>query len=237
MFIIVLETLTANAVSAPMPSGNFQNIFIYWQYHIALSEFIRIIPPFTVVLLSFKIKERHQKNDIISVKTDKKAYYYLFFFSVSVLALLRILPIEAGVIPIAYAVVFDRKSLFVDYILLAMFSLFFGFTNNLTHILKFTIISSNQVFLYSAILGQIMSNVPSTLFLADFTSNWKPLLWGASVGGFGSLVGSLANLITYRLYKAKFRETKEFLIKFHVYSYMLFFLGILCYFIFSILIF
>jgi len=243
VFIIILETLTANAVSALTPFGNPQNIFIYWHYNITLLEFTKVIFPFTlvlfsfIILLSFKTKNDYQKNSIISVKLDKKSYYYLIFFSMFIFALLRILPLWVGIIPIMYAVVFDRKSLSVDYTLLAMFFLFFGFTDNLIHILRFTITNSNQIFLYSAILSQIMSNVPSTLFLADFTSNWKPLLWGVSVGGFGSLVGSLANLITYRLYKAKFRETKEFLIKFHLYSYTLFFIGITAYFIFSPLIF
>ncbi|HEC80861.1 MAG TPA: hypothetical protein ENI42_00330, partial [Thermoplasmatales archaeon] len=115
VFIIILETLTANAVSALTPFGNPQNIFIYWHYHLTLLEFTRVILPFTIilfffiVLFSLRTKNSHQKNSRVSVKPDKKTYSYLLFFSVFVLALFRILPLEVGVIPVVYVVVFDRK--------------------------------------------------------------------------------------------------------------------------------
>ena len=90
---------------------------------------------------------------------------------------------------------------------------------------------SHHVFLLSSLLSQVISNVPAALLVADFTDKWKPLLWGVSVGGFGSLLGSMANLIAYRLYQ-KNREGKDrvrFLIRFHVVSYGMFFIGWLIY--------
>jgi len=93
------------------------------------------------------------------------------------------------------------------------------------HMLRFSLDSGGEVFLYSALGSQIISNFPSTLFFADFTNNWRALLWGVSVGGFGNLIGSLASLITYRLYKSHRQEQKKFLVKFHLYGYVAFILG------------
>lgn len=78
-----------------------------------------------------------------------------------------------GAIPFPYALVRDRAALRVDY-----FLLFFGFTDNLRPELQ----GPTSVFVYSALASQVISNVPSTLLLADFTSNWRALLWGVSVG-------------------------------------------------------
>ncbi|RLD99132.1 MAG: hypothetical protein DRI91_01515 [Aquificota bacterium] len=95
----------------------------------------------------------------------------------------------------------------------------------LMRILRFSLDSGEKVFLYSSLGSQIISNFPSTLFFAEFTNNWRALLWGVSVGGFGNLIGSLASLITYRLYKTHAPSQGRFLIKFHLYGYLAFFAG------------
>jgi len=96
---------------------------------------------------------------------------------------------------IPFALVRDRAALGVDYFLLFTFLWFFGFTDNLMHAPRPELQGPTSVFVYSALASQAIGNVPSTLLLADFTSNWRALLWGVSVGGFGTLLGSLASLI------------------------------------------
>jgi Na+/H+ antiporter NhaD/arsenite permease-like protein len=92
---------------------------------------------------------------------------------------------------------------------------------------------SGHTFLLSAVSSQLISNVPTTLLLAKFTTQWQALLWGVNVGGFGSLMGSLANLIAYRFYTTHSSTSSpvRFTIKFMLFGYVAFFIGVGLYFI------
>jgi len=231
--IIILEALVANSASTLTPFGNPQNIFIYFHYHLHPLEFMGAIAPFALFFLafclavSFLVKKGPQGPPPSQARPgiQKTGALYGAFFIIFVLAVLRILPLYLGILPLLFAVLWDRESLKVDYILLLTFLAFFGFTDNLIHILRFSLDSGGKVFLYSALGSQLISNFPSTLLFADFTRNWQALLWGVSVGGFGNLIGSLASLITYRLYKEHTGEQKRFLVKFHILGYTAFALG------------
>lgn len=234
--LVILETLAANAASALSPFGNPQNIFIYFHYHLHPLEFIRAIAPFCLVSIGFTLVIAWKKrliNILGSGAGDRNvawnAYVYLALFLIFVLAVLKILPLVVGLIAVAYSLLFDRNSLSIDWLLLLTFLAFFGFTDNLTKLLIFTLDDSLKTFMYSALGSQFISNVPGALFFSDFTKNWQALLWGVSVGGLGNLIGSLASLISYRLYRAKFRCQKGFLVKFHAYGYAVYLLGILTY--------
>ncbi len=241
-FLIILEVLAANAMSALTPFGNPQNIFIYFYYHLRPLEFMRIIVPFalgsfcfTLFLSFFGKTEIFKKDKTNFVIQDKRnTCIYLAFFTIFILAIFKILPLWIGIIVVFYAFFRDKDSLKVDYFLLGIFLAFFGLTDNLMKILKFTFENGLQVFLTAAFTSQFISNVPSALLFADFTSDWQSLLWGVSVGGFGSLIASLASLIAYRLYRSQENYKKIFLIHFHLLSFILFFLSIGLYFIFHI---
>ena len=143
----------------------------------------------------------------------------LFLF---ILVTLKIFPLWIGFVPLAYSLARDRRALRVDYFLILTFLCFFGFTDNLVHALKPQLNNPTQVFAYTAGASQLISNVPSTLLFADFTANWRALLWGASVGGFGTLLGSLASLISYRLYTKRYPSRWRYLDVYHRYSFALF---------------
>ncbi len=204
--LIILEALAANSGSALTPVGNPQNLFIYWFYGVPPDTFIKTIAPFSLVLLgllivsSFFVKVRNdlQKNQVHRI--NKKSYIYGVLLVVVLLTVFHVLPILAGVVVILFALIFDRKALRVDYALLFSFLFFFGISDNLKVILASEISHSGHIFLFSALASQVISNVPATLLFAKFTSNWQALLWGVNAGGFGSLFGSLANLIAYKMY-------------------------------------
>ncbi len=241
--LIILETLASNGGSALTPFGNPQNIFIYYFYHLDFHEFILAIYPFVLLSLGFillcltrcrecEAKEReksfHERMDRVS------AIIYSLFFMLFILSVLRLAPMYLGFIPIAYALIFDRESLKIDYPLLFLFILFFGLTDNLIHILKLNLHeSAHRVFIFSSLLSQVISNVPSALFFADFTKNWKDLLWGVSVGGFGSMLSSLANLLSYRLVKGEIEKPRVYALNFQIHSFTMFFIGMIFYFIFN----
>ena len=146
---------------------------------------------------------------------------------------LRLLPAPWALLAPATALLFDRKSLRVDYALLLTFLFFFGTAENLKLLLAARLDHAEHIFLLSALSSQVMSNVPATLLLAKFTDHWEALLWGANVGGFGSLVGSLANLIAYKLYVS--REAKgsigAFSARFLLLGYAFFLAGAVLYYL------
>ena len=232
--LIILETLSANAASALTPFGNPQNIFIFYHYHIHPAVFVRTILPFCLVSLSFILFLTWKDRDGMDIgrqtpriAVERKGYAYVIFFFVFIVAVLKFAPLWLGGAVLIYAVLVDRRSLRIDWLLLLTFLAFFGFTDNLVHLLRFKLSTPTRTFFYAALGSQVISNVPGVLLFADFTHHWRALLWGVSVGGFGNLIGSLASLITYRLYKAKAHNTKSFLMTFHVYGYAAFLLGIL----------
>ncbi len=236
--LIILETLAANSASAISPFGNPQNIFIYFHYHLHPVEFVTAIAPFCLIAIIFTIaiaiisnskitNNEVQKNYGQIIK--RKACIYVVLFIIFAFSALNIISLGYGLLVIIYVLLFDRKSLNIDWILLATFLAFFGFTDNLTKLIHFNLNDPLNTFLYSALGSQIISNVPGALFFSDFTSHWKALLWGVSVGGLGNLIGSLASLISYRLYSMKFRDSSLYLLKFHFYGYAAFLIGIAAY--------
>ncbi len=162
-----------------------------------------------------------------------KAVIYFLLLVVVLLSVLHLLPSAAGFAVLFFALLFDRRSLKVDYALLFTFLFFFGLTGNLKIMLARQFAHGEHVFLLSALASQIISNVPAALLFAKFTTNWKALLWGVNTGGFGSLFGSFANLIAWRLYLAHRPATEPpgFTLRFLLFGYGAFFLAAGLYFL------
>ena len=207
----------------------------------SLSELSCHFPYFfgAMLLLMAFILSRYTNNShslphaVGETRFSALAYFYLVVLAIFVLSIVQILPLWLGVVILLGIFIVERGKIRADYLLLATFALFFGFTDNLKVLLSTTLAYPHHVFLLSSLLSQVISNVPAALLLADFTDKWNALLWGVSVGGFGSLVGSLANLIAYRLYQKNGDDTTgKFLLKFHVASYSAFFVGGLLYLIY-----
>ena len=237
-FIVILEALAANAGSAMTPFGNPQNIFIYWFYHIHFLDFLKTIFPFTLVSLSIilpfslivKVKKTEKRAEQ-DESFNKNILLHMIFLFIMIMIIFHFLPLWFGFFPLLFYILFQRKNFNIDYILIATFFFFFGFTDNLKLIIDLKINNPHQVFLFSALLSQFISNVPSALLFSDFTNNWKALLWGVNVGGYGNLVGSLANLIAYRIY-ITYNKEKFYGIKMTVAGYLLFVISSFIYFLF-----
>jgi len=242
--LVILEALAANAGSALTPFGNPQNLFIYWYYHVPPGQFIMVMAPFALVflvilmLIAFAVRTRNNgNNETAAGKVDASAFIYAILFLIVLLSVLRVLPALTGLLVIVYALLRDRRSLRIDYALLVSFFFFFGLAENMKFLLAAEIRHAGRVFLFSALVSQVTSNVPAALLFAKFTSNWKALLWGTNVGGFGSLFGSFANLIAYRLYVVQTPHAKQannqamFTAKFLAMGYGAFFLAIGWYFV------
>ncbi|WP_457573679.1 SLC13 family permease [Desulfolithobacter sp.] len=237
--LVILQVLAVNAGSALTPFGNPQNLFLYWHYRIDPAGFVATIAPFSaiffllIMLAAFFVRvsgsTRGRDGDI---PISGQGVVHAVLLLIVILSVLRILPLQATGAVAMYALSCNREALKIDYGLLLTFFCFFGLAENLQQLSAATLEHTSHVFLGTALASQLISNVPATLLFAKFTPHWQALLWGSSVGGFGSLVGSLANLIAWRLYTnhgstgQPFRFTLQFL----GLGYLAFFLGLGLYF-------
>lgn len=238
--LVIFEALAANAGSALTPIGNPQNLFIYWFYGIEPIKFSITIAPLSLffllilTVLAFFIQVKNNSQNSTEIKVNKKfSYIYGAFLFVVILTVFHVLPPLTGMLVVVFALLIDRGTLRIDYALLFSFLFFFGIAENMKIVLESEISYSGHVFLFSALASQVVSNVPATLLFAKFTTNWEALLWGSNVGGFGSLFGSLANLIAYKIYVTHENTNNPamFTVKFLIIGYIAFFLSIGLYFI------
>ena len=228
-WLVILEALAANAGSAATPFGNPQNLFVYWHYHLDPATFIAAIAPFSVTFLillaiaAWLVPSRHPRNKATpAIEPNHFALGYVALLLLTIAAVLRLLPLATAGAAMLFALLFDRRSLRIDYPLLLTFLCFFGVADMARDIVAAELSHGGHVFAFSALTSQLIGNVPAALLFADFTPDWKALLWGTNAGGFGSLVGSLANLIAYRLYLSNRRadETAAFTVKFLTAGYI-----------------
>ncbi|MBQ1965785.1 MAG: citrate transporter, partial [Clostridia bacterium] len=173
-----------------------------------------MFPPFLMAILLlglccvfFPGKPLSLRTQTQGVLIRKRSIFYLILFAFSVAIVFRIFPYWIGLIVIPVTLYFaDRKALRdVDYGLLFTFAFFFIFAGNLSRIDVVQNLLSGlmekEPLLVSVLSCQVISNVPSAVLLSNFTSDYVPLLVGVNLGGTGTLIASLASLITFRKYR------------------------------------
>ncbi len=166
-----------------------------------------MIAPFSVLFLLLLLPAAFAIRDAApadrppqTVTVTKTGWFYGGMLVVILLGVMHRLPLWPIALVPLYALLFERKVLRIDYGLLAVFVFFFITANSLSHVHSVRLNNPQEVFLYGAGLSQIISNVPAAILLAKCTSHWPALLWGVNAGGCGTLFGSLANLIAWRIY-------------------------------------
>lgn len=213
-FTFIMQNIAANLGGMLTPFGNPQNLYLYTKFNIPNGEFISImLPPFIVAVIIITVcclvfvKSEKLEIEGSPVKLDvKRTGLYLALFMLAIAIVFRSVPYIAGLIIIpSVLLVFDRKALKeVDYPLLLTFVFFFIFAGNMARIdvvrELFSFLLNKSVLLFSVISCQFISNVPSAILLSQFTENYPELLIGVNIGGVGTLISSLASLITFREY-------------------------------------
>ena len=212
---VVLETAAANLGSMMTPVGNPQNLYLYDYYRLSAGTFLRVMLPVGAVsliclclfcrLLPDTVCTAPQQKQITVSKPHAAAYLILFVLCLC--CVFRLIP-DLLLLPAAVmiALLFDRSLLKkVDYALLATFICFFVFVGNIARIaaVRDTVsgLLSGHELLLSALLSQVISNVPAAVMLAGFTDAGKALLLGVNLGGLGTMIASLASLISFQFYR------------------------------------
>lgn len=220
IIVIVLETLAANLGSMLTPLGNPQNLYLYSLSGMSMGRFIKLMLPYSLcaaalLLLSTLI---FVKNAKITLKeNDRKSYertkrekmliaIYIGAFLLSLFVVARVIPYGIGLIIVTIvAIAFDRNVLRKpDYSLLFTFIFLFIFIGNIKQIPEFSVAISSLIKLnevgVSIILSQFISNVPAAILCSGFAEDLQKIIIGTNLGGMGTLIASMASLISFKQY-------------------------------------
>ncbi len=233
-FTFIMQNIAANLGGMLTPFGNPQNLYIYSYFNIPTGEFMSImLLPFavsvaliTVCCLIFVKSEPMEIADERIELSPKRTVLYLALFAFSIAIVFQGIPYVLGLLIIPPVLIFaDRKALgMVDYGLLLTFVFFFIFAGNMARIdIVRNFISwllEKNTLLVSALFCQFISNVPSAILLSQFTENYADLLVGVNIGGTGTLIASLASLITFSEYtKHNPGKTLKYVIQFSLFNF------------------
>ncbi len=230
--VIVLQTVAANLGSMLTPIGNPQNLYLYNLSGMGIGEFVMVMLPYTMIsflllLVSMLfIKGKRQPVEIAAAHTDlpkeeagrrKRGYYnavYMILFVLAFCVVLKLLPFEPVLIVTLLMTFAMQKTVLkqVDYCLLLTFVSFFIFTGNIGNIPVVRdalqdLVAGREI-LVGIASSQVISNVPAALMLSGFTGDYKGLLAGVNIGGLGTLIASMASLISYKIFANKCSNQK-----------------------------
>lgn len=214
IYTVVLETVAANLGSMLTPIGNPQNLYLFSNYNMSINDFLSTILPYAALSLlliiasTLLIKQEDVQicdvPDEVSEKNSKLFALYTVLFVLALFSVFRVLHylIMLGV-ALILIIIFDRNILKqVDYSLLLTFVCLFVFVGNLGNIESISgylhkVVSGNEV-IAGVLASQVFSNVPAAILLSGFTENAKELLIGVNLGGLGTLIASMASLISFK---------------------------------------
>lgn len=247
--IVVLQTLAANLGSMFTPFGNPQNLFLYAHYGYSAGKFLGLMFLPCILSVLYLIFLLFRRQDIPLVLQLKKISYpkpwilgiYLSLLFLNIAAVLHLLDKVFALMITILAVFLINKRLFfkVDYSLLLTFCAFFVFIGNVSdtsavEYLKQSMLGSAEGTYFAGLfVSQFISNVPAAMLLAALTKEADALLLGVNIGGLGTMIASMASVISYKLFVAEHPyQAGKYVRTFLYYNFAgLLFLGILVYFI------
>lgn len=229
--IVVMQTIAANLGSMLTPIGNPQNLYLSGISGMGTWDIVKLMFPYSAaafIMLAIWIAIIAFRNSRYKASSDampgdrppvkpRAVIMYAALFIVSLLAVMRVihyaLPFALVVICMA---IFDRKNFTgIDYSLLGTFAALFIFIGNIGRIGAFNewmqnIVTGREI-MVSAAASQIMSNVPAAILLSGFTDNIHGLIVGTNIGGLGTLIASMASLISFRYVAGTGRSCGKYL--------------------------
>lgn len=254
--VVVMQTVAANLGSMLTPVGNPQNLYLYGRAGMSIGAFVTLMLPYALFSLALLVGWalvqggrnlpetgvasglEGAKAGFLRTRSEKLSLAaYLVLFVLSLLAVAHVLPWQAALgIVLLVILLVDRKLLAkVDYSLLLTFVGFFVFIGNMGRIPAFRdflqqVVSGREV--YTAVAAsQAISNVPAALLLSGFTDNYGPLIVGVNLGGLGTLIASMASLISYKYVARQEPGRKGEYIRIFTLANLCFLAALLCFYI------
>lgn len=216
IWTVVLETVAANLGSMVTPIGNPQNLYLYTSGRLTALDFLTLLAPYAAVALALLLalclllpKERVAVDTSARVPlAGKMLTLYGALSALALLAIAKVLPAWALAAAVFLGTLaLDRGTIRqVDYTLLATFVCFFVFVASVKACVPvrawLETMMARSPMAVALLTSQVISNVPACLLLSPFTQDAKALALGVDLGGLGTLIASLASLISFRLYGA-----------------------------------
>ncbi len=215
IYVVVLQTIAANLGSMFTPIGNPQNLYLYGISEMGMGQFLLHMLPLTIVsavlliVCIFFVKKEEIATEGIGVKFETnmvKVIIYCCMFVICLLTVARVINYVMVFWICTVLMLITERKIFknVDYSLLLTFVNFFIFIGNMGNIeivrQGLQIIVNGRELVVGILSSQVISNVPAAILLAEFTSDYKMLIWGVNIGGLGTLIASMASLISYKFY-------------------------------------
>jgi len=226
--VVVMQTVAANLGSMLTPVGNPQNLYLYSVSGMGFLDFLKVMGPLTTASLLLILVgcllhknydlQQERLNEVLKEEPEiqnrihkKENVVLAFLFVLSLLSVARILPwqillVITMIVCLGMALLWKEEILLkkVDYGLLLTFVAFFIFIGNMGRVEIVREFLSQILAGREMIIGffssQVISNVPAAILLAGFTGDYVKLLWGVNIGGLGTLIASLASLISYKFF-------------------------------------
>ncbi len=216
--IIILQTIASNLGSMLTPIGNPQNLYLFSLSGIALNDFISLMLPYTLLSLILlliscfiligkkSVTVKVQSDSTLSHKEKRNSIVYLLLFLLALTSVTRLISIYiVGAVILAVVFLMDRRTLCkADYALLFTFIFLFVFIGNMKRIPEINIWLHNMIqgneLITSILASQVISNVPAAILLSGFTDNMSALIVGTNLGGLGTIIASMASLISFKYY-------------------------------------
>lgn len=217
---VVLQTLAANIGSSLTPMGNPQNLYLFSKYSFTTADFFMITLPFVAAgfifiwLLNKRLPAEKVHIELNEVELGSKydIIIFLVLFIAVVLSIFNLINYTAVFAAALCIILLRNKALLkdIDFFLLGTFVFFFIFIGNISTnpqvntLLKDLFSSPRSTYIGSIGLSQIISNVPAAILISGFTCQCRQVLLGVNIGGMGTLIASLASVISYKIYSHEF---------------------------------
>lgn len=224
---IALQTIAANLGSMLTPLGNPQNLYLYGKSESSIVSFVLLMLPFTlfsfVLLCTWIIMICRRETGRIRVNFKEKAslqsilsvVFFSLLFLVCLLTVLHVIPWTISLLAVLISILIYNHRILkkVDYSLLLTFIALFIFIGNIGRIPAFhdalvKIIDGHEM-LTAILASQFMSNVPAAILLSGFTDRYTHLIIGVNLGGLGTLIASMASLISFKFLAREMPEKKS----------------------------
>lgn len=242
-FTVTLMTIAANLGSMFTPVGNPQNLYLYSLSGLRFYQFLLLMLPYTavsaVLLFLFILMGYRRGNIEIQMEKSKITsrrliFFYLILFIICIFTVAGFVPHVLTLFVVSCGIFLLNKKLFAgaDYALLLTFVFFFIFVGNLNHFSELRILIGQILKGHERMVGifasQIMSNVPASMLLSNYTEDIRELIIGVNIGGLGTLIASMASLISYKQICNRYPEIKwKYMVVFTLCNIV--FLVVLCF--------
>lgn len=221
--LVVMQTVAANLGSMLTPMGNPQNLYLYAKSGMGFGELCWLMAPYVLIsglcLVLLVFFQKSVLLPVVSVNVKLGSSWELLCctlgFIICLLGLFQWVSPLAVAATIFLFLLFANRCLLagIDYSLLATFFFFFIFIGNIGNVTSFknflSSVLAGHVLPAAVLASQVISNVPAALLLSGFTTQWDALIVGCNLGGLGTLIASMASLISYKIVAKEYPDQRR----------------------------